>query len=135
MTLVDSNVLLDVITQDPHWLGWSLDQLEAASLVGPLMINSMIYSELSMGYQEIQELDELVAGLGLTMIEIPKAALFLAGKALVKYRRQGGVRTGVLSDFFIGAHAAVAEMPLLSRDRTRYTTYFPSVYLIAPDPS
>ena len=88
-----------------------------------------------MGYQLIEEVDELVAGLGLTMVEIPRAGLFSAGKAFVKYRRQGGVRTGVLSDFFIGAHAAVAEMPLLTRDRARYATYFPSVHLIAPDPS
>lgn len=132
MTLIDSNVLLDVITRDPIWMEWSLHQLEAAALTGPLVINAVIYSELSMGYEEIKELEDLTAGLGLTLVEIPKTGLFLAGKAFLTYRRRGGARTGVLPDFFIGAHAAASVMPLLTRDRSRYQTYFPTVELLAP---
>jgi predicted nucleic acid-binding protein len=133
VTLVDSNVLLDVITRDPIWMDWSLHMLEAASLRGSLVINPVIYSELSMGYQDINELEDLIAGFGLTLVEIPKTGLFLAGKAFLTYRRRGGVRSGVLPDFFIGAHAAASVMPLLTRDRARYGTYFPTVELLAPE--
>jgi predicted nucleic acid-binding protein len=96
--------------------------LEEAVLDGPLTINSVIYAELSMGYSTIGALNEFVAGTGLQIIEIPKEALFLAGKAFLAYRRGGGTRTGVLPDFFIGAHAAASQLPLLTRDATRIKT-------------
>ena len=132
MTLVDTNVLLDVVTDDPVWATWSLQQLEAAALRGTLVINPVVYSELSIGYERIEELEEVLAETGITVSPIPREALFLAGKAFRRYRAAGGTRTGVLPDFFIGAHAAVADLPLLSRDGRRYRTYFPAVRLIEP---
>lgn len=132
MTLVDTNVLLDLVTDDPKWADWSLSQLEAASLDGPLLINDAVYAELAVRYERIEHLEAFVDGAGLEMASIPRAALFLAGKVFTQYRRAGGSRTGVLPDFFIGAHAAVAQLPLLTRDVRRYRTYFPSLELIAP---
>ncbi|TPL71401.1 type II toxin-antitoxin system VapC family toxin [Mesorhizobium sp. B2-3-15] len=133
MTLVDTNVLLDLVTDDPKWADWSLSQLEAASLDGPLLINDAVYAELAVRYERIEHLEAFVDGAGLEMTSIPRAALFLAGKVFTQYRRAGGSRTGVLPDFFIGAHAAVAQLPLLTRDVRRYRTYFPSLKLIAPN--
>lgn len=133
MTLVDTNVLLDLVTDDPNWADWSIAQLEAASLNGPLLINEVIYAELAVRYDRIEDLEAFVDEAGLEMAPIPRAALFLAGKVFTRYRRSGGSRTGVLPDFFIGAHAAVAEQPLLTRDIGRYRTYFPSLMLITPD--
>ncbi|RWM18022.1 MAG: PIN domain-containing protein [Mesorhizobium sp.] len=133
MTLVDTNVLLDLVTDDPKWADWSLYQLEAASLDGPLLINDAVYAELAVRYERIEHLEAFVDGAGLEMTSMPRAALFLAGKVFTHYRRAGGSRTGVLSDFFIGAHAAVAQLPLLTRDVRRYRTYFPSLKLIAPN--
>ncbi|KQV65321.1 type II toxin-antitoxin system VapC family toxin [Rhizobium sp. Root1220] len=132
MTLVDTNVLLDLVTDDPQWADWSITQLEAASLRGPLFINGAIYAELSVRYGGIEALDAFVETATLEMIDIPRPALFLAGKVFTQYRRAGGSRTGVLPDFFIGAHAAVQGLPLLTRDKARYRTYFPTVELIAP---
>lgn len=132
MTLVDTNVLLDVVTDDPVWADWSIAQLEAASLTGPLLINDTIYAELSIRYERIEQLDRFVSNARLEIAAMPRAALFLAGKAFVQYRRASGVKTGVLPDFFIGAHAAVSQFPLLTRDVGRYRTYFPSLTLIAP---
>ena len=132
MTLVDTNVLLDLVTDDPKWADWSLSQLEAASLDGPLLINDAVYAELAVRYERIEHLEAFVEGAGLEMTSMPRAALFLAGKVFTQYRRAGGSRTGVLPDFFIGAHAAVAQLPLLTRDVRRYRTYFPSLKLIAP---
>ncbi|KUM24138.1 DNA-binding protein [Mesorhizobium loti] len=132
MTLVDTNVLLDLVTDDPKWADWSLSQLEAASLDGPLLINDAVYAELAVRYERIEHLEAFVGGAGLEMTSMPRAALFLAGKVFALYRRAGGSRTGVLPDFFIGAHAAVAQLPLLTRDVRRYRTYFPSLKLIAP---
>lgn len=132
MILVDTNVLLDVVTDDATWANWSQRQLETWALRGPLVINAVIYAELSIGYERIEELEKVVAATGVTLVEIPRAALFLAVKAFRTYRRRRGLRTGVLPDFFIGAHAAVARLPLLSRDDGRYPTYFPSVELIVP---
>ncbi|MDI3469554.1 MAG: hypothetical protein OJF62_001617 [Pseudolabrys sp.] len=134
MTLVDTNVLLDIATDDPAWAGWSLRQLDAAAVRGPTFINPVIYSELSIGYSRIEDLDKIVAAVGLTFAHIPRAALFLAGKVFQRYRSRGGKRTGVLPDFFIGAHAAVAALPLLTRDPRRYRTYFSGITLIAPEP-
>jgi predicted nucleic acid-binding protein len=133
VTLVDTNVLLDLVTDDPKWADWSLSQLEAASLDGSLLINDAIYAELAVRYERIEHLEAFVDGAGLEMTSMPRAALFLAGKVFTQYRRAGGSRTGVLPDFFIGAHAAVAQLPLLTRDVRPYRTYFPSLKLIAPN--
>ncbi|MGQ9371138.1 type II toxin-antitoxin system VapC family toxin [Azospirillum sp. ST 5-10] len=133
MTLVDTNVLLDVVTDDPVWGSWSLQRLEAAGLGGALLINAVIYAELSIGYDRIEDLDAVLADAGITVEPIPRDALFLAGKAFLSYRATGGTKTGVLPDFFIGAHAAVADLALLTRDVRRYRRHFPTVRLIAPD--
>lgn len=132
MTFVDTNVLLDLVTDDPVHADWSLAQLEAAALRGPLVIGDIVYAELSVRYARIEDLDAFVARAGLRRAAMPDAALFLAGKAFGSYRRSGGTRTGVLPDFFVGAQAALAERPLLTRDVRRYRTCFPSVELIAP---
>lgn len=134
MTLVDTNVLLDLVTDDPNWADWSIAQLEAASLSGPLLINDVVYAELAVRYDRVEHLEAFIDEAGLTMAYMPRAALFLAGRVFTKYRRSGGSRTGVLPDFFIGAHAAVNELPLLTRDVGRYRTYFPTLKLMTPDP-
>ncbi|MDJ1466108.1 type II toxin-antitoxin system VapC family toxin [Nitratireductor sp. GZWM139] len=133
MTLIDTNVLLDLVTDDPNWADWSIAQLEAASLNGPLLINDVVYAELSVRYDRVESLETFLDAAGLTIAPMPRAALFLAGKVFKQYRRSGGSRTGVLPDFFIGAHAAVSELPLLTRDVGRYRTYFPSLKVIAPN--
>ena len=130
MVLVDTNVLLDIVQDDPDWGDWSQQQLEAASLRGPLAINAVIYAELSMAYERIEDLDRVVQQAGLHQLTIPREALFLAGKAFLQYRRRRGGRTGVLPDFFIGAHAAVTGTPILTRDVRRYRTYFPTVEIL-----
>lgn len=132
MTLVDTNILLDLVTDDPKFAEWSVSQLETASLNGPLLINDVIYAELSVRYQTKEALDAFIDGTGLRLEPIPTAALFLAGKVFQKYRKSGGTRTGVLPDFFIGAHAAVLEKPLLTRDTGRYRSYYPTVNLLSP---
>ncbi len=133
MTLVDTNILLDLVTDDPKWADWSLAKLEAASIAGPLLINDVVYAELAVRYKRIEELDAFIKQAALELAPIPRDSLFLAGKIFTQYRKSGGARTGVLPDFFIGAHAAVGGLPLLTRDVGRYRTYFPSVKLIAPD--
>jgi predicted nucleic acid-binding protein len=133
VTLVDTNVLLDVFTRDPKWLGWSLARLEEASLSGPLLINDVIYAETSTRYPNIEDFESALAAAGVTVVPTSRMVLFLAGKAFVQYRGAGGIRTGVLADFFIGAHAAVERLPLLTRDARRYRNYFPTVALITPD--
>lgn len=132
MTLVDTNVLLDIATDDARWARWSLHQLDAAAIRGRVLINAIVYAEFSIGYARIEEADRVLADVGLDLTEIPRAALFLAGKVFRRYRAQGGSRTGVLPDFFIGAHAAVAQAPLLTRDPRPYRTYFAGITLIAP---
>ena len=132
MTLVDTNVLLDLATDDPIWADWSIAELEAASLRGPLLINDVIYAELAVRYGRIEDLDAFVQTAGLEIAALPRAALFLAGKVFAQYRKSGGLRTGVLPDFFVGAHAAVGDWPVLTRDVGRYRTYFPSLTLITP---
>ena len=132
MTLVDTNVLLDLVTADPQWADWSIAALEAASLRGALFINDVVYAELGIRYERIELIEEFVAKAGLEMVGLPRPALFLAGKAIAQYRKAGGTRSGVLPDFFIGAHAAVSRLPLLTRDAGRYRTYFPTVELITP---
>lgn len=132
MTLVDTNVLLDVVTNDPTWADWSIDQLETASLAGPLLINDVVYSELAVRYDRIEALDAFIEEALLVLTPFPRSALFLAAKVFTQYRRAGGTRTGVLPDFFIGGHAAVQNLPLLTRDVGRYRSYFPTVKLISP---
>lgn len=133
MTLIDTNVLLDVVTNDPDWADWSIDQLEAAALRGPLLINDIVYAELSVRYERVERLEAFLAEAGLDLAAMPRSALFLAGKVFQTYRKAGGTRSGVLPDFFIGAHAAVERMDLLTRDTARYRSYFPTVRLTAPD--
>jgi predicted nucleic acid-binding protein len=130
--LIDTNVLLDLVTDDPNWADWSIAQLEAASLRGPLLINDVVYAGLAVRYGRIEELEAFVDEAGLEIAPIPRAALFLAGKVFTQYRKLGGSRTGVLPDFFIGAQAAVSQLILLTRDVGRYRTYFPSLTLITP---
>jgi len=132
--LVDTNVLLDVVTDDPEWADWSQHQLESAALRDRLAINAVIYAELSIGFARIEELEGVLEEAGIALAAIPQPALFLAGKVFRDYRRRGGIRTGVLPDFFIGAHAAVSQSSLLTRDAARYRTYFPTASLIAPGP-
>jgi hypothetical protein len=135
MTLVDSNVILDVVTDGEAWADWSQEQLEQAASAGPLIINDVIYAEISTCYPTVEDVDAMLRNLDISVAMIPRPALFLAGKAYLRYRATGGVRTGVLSDFFIGAHAAVEQRPLLTRDAQRYRTYFPTVELIIPSES
>lgn len=135
MLLVDTNVLVDVLEDDPQWADWSVGQLRAQSQIHPLAINPVIYAELSLTFSSVEGLEETVADLGLVFLELPRPALFLAGKAFAKFRRRGGVKHSVLADFFIGAHAAVAGLPLLTRDPRRYREYFPSVILTTPERS
>ena len=132
MLLVDTNVLMDVLEDDPHWAEWSLAQLRAQSQIHDLLINPVIYAELSLTFSKAEALDAAVDGMGLVLREINRPALFLAGKAFVRYRRKGGKKQNVLADFFIGAQAAVLGCSILTRDAKPYRTYFPSVSLIAP---
>jgi predicted nucleic acid-binding protein len=133
MVLVDTNVLLDVLQEDPRWATWSQSQLDAASTTNTLAINAVIYSELSMAFAKIEDLEAVIADANLTVTPIPQEALFLAGKAFLGYRRSRGTKQSVLPDFYIGAHAAVMQWPILTRDVRRYGTYYPTVRLIAPD--
>jgi len=130
--IVDTNVLVDVLEDDSDWAEWSIGQLRAQAQVHELAINPIIYSELSLTFATVEALDAVVDQMRLTMADIPRAALFLAGHAFLRYRRSGGGKSNVLSDFFIGAHAAVERCPLLTRDVQRYRTHFPTVELIAP---
>jgi predicted nucleic acid-binding protein len=132
MVLVDTNVLLDVLQDDQQWADWSQGQLESTSLTDSLAINAVIYSELSLAFERIEELEAVLSAAGLSMEPIPREALFLAGKAFLTYRRRQGTKHSVLPDFYIGAHAAVGGLAILTRDVSRYRGYFPTVKLIAP---
>ena len=132
MLLVDTNVLVDILEDDPTWADWSISQMRAQAKIHQLAINPIIYSELSLTFSTVELLDQTIDDLGLSVIEIPRTALFLAGKAFMRYRRRGGKKSNVLADFFIGAHAAVSGYPVLTRDAGRYTSYFPGVMLIGP---
>jgi predicted nucleic acid-binding protein len=132
MTLIDTNVLLDLVTNDPGWAAWSVAQLDAAAILGPLVINDVVYAELSVRFVTIETLDAFLNGADIHLAATPRSALFLAGKAFQRYRAAGGQRTGVLPDFFIGAHAAIMGLRLLSRDAQRYRTYFPKIDLVTP---
>jgi predicted nucleic acid-binding protein/PHD/YefM family antitoxin component YafN of YafNO toxin-antitoxin module len=130
--LVDSNVILDVLEDDPNWYNWSVEILEKYSASHRLVINSIAYAEISIGFERIEELEDALNAGEFNLAAIPKEALFLAGKAFLKYRRQKGLRVSSLPDFYIGAHAAVAGMNLLTRDTKRVVNYFPSVKLVSP---
>jgi predicted nucleic acid-binding protein len=133
MILVDSCVVIDVLENDRIWADWSQTQLETWSARGPLLINPVIYAELAAYARSKESLDAEIAAAELSLREMPRDALFLAGRAHAAYRSRGGVRSGVLADFMIGAHAAVAACPLLTRDRRRYAAYFPSLELVKPE--
>ena len=131
-TLVDSSVLLDVSTQDPTWFDWSANALAKAVRTGPVLVNPIVYAEVSVGYDRIEDLEDALPAEIFTRSPLPFVAGFLAGKAFVDDRRRGGTRTSTLPDFYIGAHAAVSELSLLTRDAARYRTHFPTVHVIAP---
>ena len=133
MVLSDSNVLLDVIQEDPQWSDWSAAQIERLADAGELAINPIVFAEVSVAYEHAWEVDQMLNSLALKRLDLPWEAAFLAGKAFVAYRQRGGARRSPLPDFYIGAHAAVAGCKLLTRDVQRYRTYFPELELIAPD--
>ena len=130
--LVDANVLLDVLTDDPDWYAWSATQLDACASRADLCINPIIYAEVSVGFERIEELDDALSGDAFNRLELPWEAGFLAGKAFLHYRRAKGARTSPLPDFYIGAHAAIEGMALLTRDAKRYRTYYPKLEIICP---
>jgi predicted nucleic acid-binding protein len=130
--LIDTNVLFDLITNDPVWADWSLRQMDLQALRDRLVINPVVYAELSISFDRFEEVDAFLGGAGIEIDEIPRPALFLAGKAFQIYRARGGAKTGVLSDFFIGAHAVTERIGLLTRDVQRYRSYFPAITLITP---
>jgi predicted nucleic acid-binding protein len=132
MILVDTNVLLDVVTRNPAWAEWSKYQLDAAALRDELAINPIVYAELSAGYATIEQVETTLGLAGIAVVQMTRPALFMAGRAFQEYRRRGGPRTSVLADFFVGAQALVLGAPLITRDASRYRTYFPNVDLVAP---
>lgn len=132
MVIVDSNIVFDLWDQDPAWCAWSTQQLRSLSTAHELVINAVIYAEISARFSSQANLDKAVDELGLIVLETPRDTAFLAGKAFEQYRRQGGNRTNVLPDFFIGAHAVSLRCQILTRDTRSYSTYFPSVTLITP---
>jgi predicted nucleic acid-binding protein len=132
--LVDSNVILDVYTDDARWADWSEAVLNRYYTSHLLYINPVIYAEISIGFNRIEELESSLLLSDFKFLQIPKEALFLAGKAFLQYRRRQGNKTSPLPDFFIGAHAAVADLLLMTRDPARMRTYFPTVQLITPTP-
>lgn len=132
VALVDTNVLLDILSEDLTWADRSGAALSEQISLGEAVINQIVYAELAGAFRRLQELDDWLDGLGIFRLELTWEAAFLAGSAYREYRRQGGPRTSLLADFFIGAHAAVAGYPVLTRDTRRYRTYFPRVQIIEP---
>lgn len=130
--LVDSNVILDVLTEDPQWLQWSAQVLTEYADRGNLAINPIIYAEVSIGFKQIEELEAALPSDFFRRDPLPFEAAFLAGQSFLEYRRRGGTRRSPLPDFYIGAHAYIAGISLITRDVSRYRTYFPAVQLIAP---
>ena len=133
--LIDSSVILDLFEDDPNWAEWSESTLHRYGITHTLYINPIIYSEVSIGFERIEELEAAIAGCGFQMLQIPKEALFLAGKAFLRYRKRKGKRLSPLPDFFIGAHAAVLGLEIITRDISRYRSYFQTVNLITPENS
>ena len=132
MILVDSNIWIDVIQEDPIWLDWSLAQLQQARATNRVVINPIIYAELAPTYDEPEQLDHFLKVAKAALQPLPRPAAYAAGRAFLQYRQTRGTKTGVLPDFFIGAHAQTEGWPILTRDVARYATYFPNVKLIAP---
>jgi predicted nucleic acid-binding protein len=130
--LVDSNVILDIFEDDPVWYSWSVETLDRYADTHRLCINPVIYTEISIGFEKIEECEKAVTNCGFIFLPVPKEALFLAGKAFLRYRRKKGTKNSPLPDFFIGAHAAVSNMTLITRDVKRIKGYFPSVRIISP---
>lgn len=130
--LVDSNVILDIFTADRRWFDWSHDMLVNLSAAHSLVINPIIYSEVSIGFEKIEDLEDVLDPRLFRRDQIPWEAAFLAGKCFLQYKRQDGKKEAPLPDFFIGAHAAIAKMQLLTRDASRYRTYFPTIRIISP---
>jgi predicted nucleic acid-binding protein len=131
-TLVDSNVLIDLLDEDDEWLDWSAAMLTRAAERGPLVINPLVYAEVSITFDSIEDLDAALPTAYFTREPLPWDAAFLAGKAFMGYRLRGGARRVPLTDFYIGAHAAIEGLTLLTRDRRRYREYFPGLRLLAP---
>ena len=131
-TLVDSCVLIDVLANDPAWADWSLDQLERCAALGPLLINPLILAEISPRFERASDLEVALAGLPLVKAALPWDAAFLAGQAFKVYRQSQGLKTSPMPDFYIGAHALVGQLQLLTRDAARYRSYFPTLALVAP---
>jgi len=130
--IVDSNIILDIFLDDPNWADWSESALANYSVSTPLYINPIVYSEVSIGFEKIEELESALNKGGFQMLEIPKEALFLAGKAFQKYRKGKGIKSSPLPGFYIGAQAAILDIDLITRDVSRYRTYFPSIKIISP---
>ncbi|VAX13999.1 hypothetical protein MNBD_GAMMA24-1462 [hydrothermal vent metagenome] len=129
---VDSCVLLDLFTNDDNWADWSENILEKYSQTNSLYINSIVYTEVSIGFNKVEEVEDAIAELGIKVLEMPREALFLTGKVFLKYRKNKGAKVSPLPDFFIGAHASVSKFELITRDSDKYKTYFPQVRLIHP---
>lgn len=132
MLLVDTNVLVDVLQNDPQWAEWSIGQMRAQASLHALVVDPIIYAEVSLSFSTLEALEEVVDTLGLEVREVPRPALFLAAKTYALYRRRGGSKHQVLPDLFIGAHAVVEGCPLLTRDPARFKSYFPTLEVIAP---
>lgn len=130
--LVDSCVLLDLFTNDPEWADWSENVLSYYGQRNSLYINSIIYTEVSIGYNRIEEVEHALEMAGIRVLEMPREALFLAGKVYLSYRKHKGTKHSTLPDFFVGAHAIVSELHLITRDTSRFITYFPDLQLISP---
>lgn len=133
--LVDSNIILDIVTEDPNWFDWSAEKLAEYAEQTQLNINPIIYAEVSIGFEKIEELEAILPINFFHRQDLPWKAAFLAGKCFVQYRQKGGTKQSPLPDFYIGAHAAITDMMLLTRDVNRYRTYFPNLELIVPESS
>lgn len=133
--LVDSCILLDLFTDDPSWGDWSEIILNKYSQTNSLFINSIVYTEISIGFTHIEEVEKALSELDIKVLEMPREALFLTGKVFLKYRRNKGTKTSPLPDFFIGAHASVSKLAVITRDSAKYKTYYPQLKLIHPDNS
>ena len=131
-TLVDSNVLLDILTEDPEWLDWSASALAGQADAGPLVVNPLIYAEVAARFDRIEDLEAALPAEYYERQALPWEAAFLAGRTFIRYRRRGGQRRSPLPDFYIGAHALIGRMVLLTRDARRYRTYFPALRVVAP---
>ncbi len=131
--LVDSNVILDILTEDPVWLDWSAGRLSELAERHVLVINPLIYAEVSVGFERIEDLEYSLAPESFRRDALPYEAAFLAGRCFITYRKRGGVRTSPLPDLYIGAHAAVAGFSLMTRDGKHFRSYFPKLSLITPD--